>query len=146
MATAIMGRPTLYQGQVLRTVESSIRRLKSLRAAQRELAEKQGDKWPWSENGPSIKTLRTIHRAMTPKVVLENQGGAPRTYTDKQRREMARLGFQFGITGDSGAVAILRAANRLGLSNRRNKEIFPKPTTISPPTVAEAMELFPKRR
>lgn len=143
MAVGVMGRPTIYQGRVLRTVESAIRRLRSLRGAQRELAQKEG---PWSENGPSIKTLRAIHRAMQPPVELNDVGGAPRTYTVQQRKEMARLAHLFGVTGDGGAVAIISASNRTSLGKLKNREAFPKPTEVSIPTITEAAKDYPRRR
>jgi len=88
-----MAARQVYEGQILLVVEKCIRELQSIRGAQRELAKLTKsdaqaigeDNWPWGENGPAIKTLRQIHRAMSPPVELNNSGGAPKTYTKEQR-------------------------------------------------------------
>lgn len=136
----LAGRPREYTPQVTRIIGSVIRRTKCLREARRILAEEYDG--PWGENGPSIKKMREVHRGMSNPPKLTNKGGRPATYTEEQRAEMARLAGRYGITGETGAMAILAAPYQAVLSNRRNKKIFPHPVQISQPTIAEAGQIY----
>lgn len=135
-----MARPREYTAQVTRVVEGVIRRTRCLRQARRELGEQY--EGPWSEDGPSIKTMRRIHREMINPPELEDKGGHPPYYSEEQRAEMARLAGRYGVTGNTGAMAILRARNGTRLAGLRKAKIFPKPVQVSQPTISEAAKLY----
>jgi len=67
-------------------------------------------------------------------------GGRPTQYSEKQRAEMARLAGLYGVTGPSGAIAILQADGYL--ADRRDATVFPQPVQVSQPTITEAAKLY----
>lgn len=135
-----MARPREYTPQVTRVVESVIRRTRSIRQTRRELGEQY--EGPWGEDGPSIKTIRRIYREMNNPPELEDKGGRPPYYSEAQRAEMARLAGLYGITGNAGAMAILRARNGTRLASFRDSNLFPKPVRISQPTISQAAKIY----
>ena len=135
-----MPRPKTYTPQTVRVIEGVLRRTRCLRETQRILAKDYDG--PWGVDGPSIKKMREIHRSMKDAPELNNEGGRPSTYTDEQKYEMARLASLYGITGASGAMAIIAAKNQSLLSTKRNKKIFPKPVHVSQPTISNAYQSY----
>lgn len=112
-------------------IEAAIRKHRSLRGARRALAGKVGE----SPDGPSIKTLRRIHRAMTPPVVLTNVGGRPPTYTKTQRLEMGRLMNSWEL---HDVLDILSQPNH----NLHNIKILPGVIHVTPPTLYKCLDEY----
>ena len=112
-------------------IEEAIRQHRSLRGARRALAGKVGN----SPDGPSIKTLRRIHRAMVPSVELTDQGGRPPTFTVAQRLEMGRLMNVW----DLQTVLDILAKPRHQL---HNNQILPGVINITPPTLYKCLEEY----
>lgn len=114
-------------------IAQTIRDVGSLNGARRALAGQPG----FGANGPSLVTLRKIHRTKRIRR-LNNKGGRPVVYTDEQREHMAKLAAVYGIGGPTGTIAILAANNRTILGQKRDRRIFPHPVKVSQPTITAA--------
>lgn len=112
-------------------IAQAIRTHGALRPARRALAGKVGA----SPDGPSIKTMRVIHREMCPDVVLSNRGGRPSTYTQAQRLEIGRL---MSVWQLESVLTILAHPD----NQHHNKRILPGAVHITPPTLYTYLEEF----